>query len=464
MPPIREYIGEGAGATLGYMLGNVPGAYLGYKVGKRAAESYPKMAKRKTPATPPKTPTKYRRTRKGKAPMRKNPKNVGTMYTQRARTGATTRLASRRTYKKPFFKKPFVPKVSNSLRKKIEHVSELNEVKHAGSYYCYNSALCFRPIASDKRQWVTYPGHTLQDGTNAFSNFNCGELFSANRVLDACSKLYNGKGDTEEPTFFDGANFTPRTFFCDVVYQKVKFWLKNNSNRTYTVRLYVCKAKKTNASNTAGNANPLEIFSDLTTEYTTGTIASYNGFTTNLVNANRMETEYKNDPRFYPIWNEFWEAKTVDFVIEPGQTSTHTEYGPTGPMNMQDYLLPDTSYNTAHKGAVFTMWSVMQDPVQIADTNATGEATLGRVNYFTPPTVTGKITGCLILESERTCKVKIPEKTLQGFKSPANNVTDDEVKERNLVVSPRIYYEQYFPDITGTKTTQRIDEEQPLGA
>lgn len=83
-----NYAGRAAGATLGFIVGNVPGAIAGYEYMRRSEKSSPQMPKRRTvpttghsqrvtkPYTPPKTPKKKRRVSKTYKKQKKAAKKI----------------------------------------------------------------------------------------------------------------------------------------------------------------------------------------------------------------------------------------------------------------------------------------------------------------------------------------------------------------------------------------------------
>lgn len=391
-------------------------------------------------------------------------RRVGNAATINARTGATTRLASKKSNLRRY-KKPKNVKVSRTLRKKVKEVIKDEEARVAGTYSSYETPLVIRPETANKRLFITYPHYVKADGTG-FQMYQRGEVFSPNLILDAASKLYKGKAATEDKLFFSGENFTPQNFFADVTYQKATFWLKNNMNRTITVKMYVCKSKGENNSN-AENSNPVELFGNMCDTYDVGTAdtnapKSFNGLTASVVDSGLLETSYRNDPRFYPSFNRKWSVETVDFVMEPGQTSTQVIHGKTGPFNMLDHMSTNgeggLTYQVNCKGVVYVMFSIMTDPIQVAAVNTRGE-----LQYAVEQSAS-VVHKSVLIECERIIKMRVPERTLREY--PGNFVPDlaSTKGERTLVKEPRVFHEEYFGTPSGDVLQTRTDEEQPLGA
>ena len=381
------------------------------------------------------------------------------------RTGVTVRRAAKRAGRKRLVQRKRAVKVGKRLRDKVNKVINANEDKHEGTYYCYERPQVLIQKEDNLKDIYAYPNYNKGAGNDTnFSNINGGELFSFNRVLDAASKLYNAKASLEEPAINNDNNFDYNKTVIDVNFQKAQFWIRNNSKRTYHLRLYVCKAKQTNIDN-ASSVNPVQTWRDIVEDYNeagTGGVKNYTGFGTVNVSVTRMRTQYKCEPDMYPGFNKAFEVKKVDFVVEPGQTTSHTVYGPSGEMSGVDYLIGNQqSYHYRHKGSFWAMWSVLGDFIQtIPATHTTGqEAALGAPIYKGDALESGQDAGGILIECERTIKLNVPERTLGAAIATPGNI---EKNQRTSVVSPRLFYEQFFS--VARDDTYRVDEQQPENA
>lgn len=404
---------------------------------------------------------------KGKGQVNKSTaKQSGNDYTLAARSGATTRLASKKSNLKDSYKRPKNVKVSKNLRKKVKEVMKDEEARVAGTYSSYDTPLVIRPETADKKLFIAYPHYQKNDGTTKFQMYQMGELFSPNFILDAASKMYKDKDQNEDKSVFATTNFSPTNFFTNVTYNKATFWLKNNMNRTVRIKMYLCKSRTLNATNDQ-NSNPVELFSNLCDTYdqdTTDTNAPkcFHGLDFSSIDNGSGTTSYRNDPRFYPTFNKHWAVETVDFVMEPGQTTTQVVHGPTGEFNMLDHMTASSetglTYNVNPKGAVYCMWSIMTDPAQVA-ANA---STVGKLSYYVANNSESSLLRAVMIECERVIKMKVPERTLRDY--PAAYVPDlgGTKGERTLVLRPRVFHEEYYGTTEDT-VRNRLDEQQPLG-
>lgn len=116
-------------------------------------------------------------------------RQTGNRYTYQSRTGATTRLATKKSKLKRVTKKRKNTYVPKKFRKRVKEVLHDNEAKYAGSYSCYDAPLVYRPEYNNLKDFVAYPHYTKAAGT-LFNNYQMGEVFSPNLVLDAASKMY----------------------------------------------------------------------------------------------------------------------------------------------------------------------------------------------------------------------------------------------------------------------------------
>ena len=86
---------------------------------------------------------------------------------------------------------------------------------------------------------------SVQDGqtVTTLPAFAQNVAFSANVLLNACSRLFKGKGSTNSPLIGDTSNYSPVAFEADILSNYAMVNLKNNSFRTYYLKFYVCYTK-----------------------------------------------------------------------------------------------------------------------------------------------------------------------------------------------------------------------------
>lgn len=441
----RRRLGGIAGGTLGFIGGDVPGAVMGYKWGREAYKLNPyyqmSLRKRKTVGSYDPhystgrqwTPRKRRRTDKPAA----RPTGKGKWsYAQR---GSNSERTAVKRVSKGVKKAKKAVKVSNRLREKIKKVVSDEEIAGAGTHVMYVPPLLAGQTVDNKREYFNFP-HLVDNNGTTTQIFRQGELFSPNTVLDAASKLYKSKAATDVLSFLDATNFDAKIFQCEVPYQAAKFWIRNNTGRTYRMCMYVLTVKNSkNANDTTGNF--IGMLGNETGNYVTnGNINGFSGVAT--FNGGYYTTEYKNEPRFYANIRKNFDVKTIDMVLEPGQVVTQYIKGPAQFYDMKKYLENDT-YWTLCKGSMWTAFSIMSDPVQAGNIGGTPE---NKLLYSNEIAASGDLKPQILIEMERITKVKIPE---QAGMEAATNTTLSERKEN------RYFYEEYFPTFAQAITNRR---------
>lgn len=357
-----------------------------------------------------------------------------------ARTAKTTRLATRIGGKRT--KKKRTIKVGKQLRKKIKHVVDHSD-QVVGTHIYAARPLALVQNVDNRKTWVMFPG--FENSLEAFTGFpRSGEVFSWNIVLDAASKLFNGKPNIEYPDVGDTNNFESKTLEVDIDYCKVKFWIKNNTERNVCLQMWKCTSK----SKIGGDYGPLELWKRASLNNTTSGLISSSLICADL-NDQAGTTVYRNVPTFNSQWRDNWATEKVQWILAPGQTDSYSFTVPADKMSgVKNYI--DNAYQSYHKGAIYCMWSVYYDVINVSSTNTDP----GVAGYFLNPEPVGNAQHAVLIEMERTIKMSVPEQS-GGFSAAAG------VREQNTFRKSNTVFEEYIWPLPSEPKYSRVDEETP---
>lgn len=292
-----EYIGGTAGATLGYITNGRRGAKYGWRAGKHFAQQRtmvtPRTPRKKTAVIFAKTlrrdPVVTKKLNYGLVPYVKRPKVIHTPSASGySGLGGNAAALSRKKRKDVTIKKKKRVKVTSLFKQKVRAALD-DHVK--GQYL--------------KVTYARMPPITV---TNTQNYFDFGTELSPLAYIDAADVLFNGKTPVQTPTL-GTTNWTNNAIRTDVVINSyVSYELKNVSQRTYRVKMYVC-APKVNPTDPTPN--------DALADWASGAfVANTQGFNPQNNGPNTLFC----DPRDYPQFNRFWKAEVTDLILEPGQS------------------------------------------------------------------------------------------------------------------------------------------------
>jgi len=100
----------------------------------------------------------------------------------------------------------------------------------------------YYPLNADRQQVVDI-GEGWQPGFANYTDANRLVFFDPNRILDAASVLFNGKGYSGNKSLSSLGLFSASTMQIEVVDQNVGFEIKNNTARRMTIKLWTWKLK-----------------------------------------------------------------------------------------------------------------------------------------------------------------------------------------------------------------------------
>lgn len=401
-----NFAAEASGATLGYIVGNVPGAIIGYNAAKKLSKNSRRM---------PPIPNKRKRTVNAEQIKRARRKLVGQLrrpnvpkYVAVNTQAPKVTGGSRRTKKvKPV-------KVTKRFRKQVQKVLEKTLVQ--------GKLISIEPfqqrVQADNLQSVIFYG----------------EHFTPNLVLDAASVLWNQKPWNLSKTPQAATNFNHQTVKIHVKSILDRYEIKNNSRRRYTIKMYICRPK-----DRSNETSPLSTWVNTLLAESDAIESNFHG-----TNINTMY----NDPRFVKGFTNVWATEVVTIVIDPGQT--HTQYL-QGPKNM---LYDFAKFNVNNAPATFLDQQPFTRWVMCAVYPDLVSTTTGSVGRYIDATPSETYDG-LVIELKRDYNLSMPEQA--GLPLPA--VYTPGATSLDL----RRYAFAIYNNVLGqTGSVRRIDEENPV--
>lgn len=347
-------LGSLSAATLGFIVGDVPGAVIGYKGYNALTRKQMKHSRKSSGSTTSRKRTRYgtsstgvmkNRTKyiRSKKPYRKHaPKTVHHSLGLRA---PMMSLKHKKTLKqarglKVRFTKKFAKKV-----KKVLHGNSPQAFTIHTFFDWYNGqqSLNTQGIAQVPSEMGVLGWNQAGTAKTVF-----GLLFTPSWFLQQASLAWNGlpmpnyDGTTWQSgnavDISNGSMLPWRNTKFPVIKSWARYCLRNNSQRTLYVNCYNCKPKfKAPIVNTQGNTQVAFddwIQSVEQSSYTEAGTEAYT--TTSYINAGLIEqpwdtsvTTYKEDPRHNRWWSSRWSCEVTKLKLEPGQCTPYIVKGPS---------------------------------------------------------------------------------------------------------------------------------------
>lgn len=410
-------IGTLSAATLGYITGNTRGALYAVGAYKKLTRMPPIPSngrKRKSSGSAGSSETGYKSRYTSK-------KRSVYKITKRSRVSAgkiavdnqapKVRGSSGRTKSKQSVR------VTSEFRKKVKKAMEAAAIK--GRYIEIDYDM-MRFVNSDNQQATKLMG----------------ESFTPQQVLDAASVLWNDKPFTMNKIFTNPKNFTYNTVKIHVEDSYRVYELRNNSRRTFVVKLFNCKSKIKDQQ-----SSPVLTWGD-------SLAVENNDIGANVRGANT--TTLYNDPRFLNNWNNQWSANVTTVTLDPGQTYKYFVQGP------KNHLYDFTKYVKDSVPQIFTNLtkeSRFNFAIYYPDVVSTDLATAGR---FTDPGPGTNISDGITFESKSVFKLRMPEQA--GFVYPSTTGVGGEPQSMGL---RRYSFAIYQRGQAQAGLVNRIDDENP---
>lgn len=438
---VYSLVGKAAGASLGFIHGNIPGGVIGYQAGKYlTSNSSTGMA---TPTrdnrgrytksgtgSKPYTPLQSRSTSRGRSSVRtpsssrstNRSKSRGT-YGIAAGTGTGPHAVVRRKKTKLSVRKSLA-KVDKKFAKKVKTVIN-TKVKPGGVLETHHAEAMSCSTLTNQQVIQCYPN------VNSTAE---GELFSPTQVMYAVSRLYGQGVLTATPSLTDATMFDRKNFITEVLSQECNYNIRNNSNRTLNVHMYVFQAKKQHNIDF-----PKAMWAtSLSAAIVDGSVGTY-------ANTPAMNTTtLRADPRNSEQFRQFWKTDLISMVIEPGQSVYQKVKGEAGTYDMKKFYTSDV-YQRFNKKCRYVMFVVYPD--LIAGTSAAGDV-FGRIGHA----VTNEY---LIIETSQVVKFAVPDQigfTYAGTASGTNQQLDKRIQK---------FGSEYLYSTQIGLTAVRVDEVNP---
>lgn len=377
----REHAAGISGGVLGYISGNVPGAFYGYKLGRKLSQkSMPPVKRKWTVRISPKKRRKTSVSSGSSGEIRKFHRRGTRKIVNVIGYGYKGKVVRRSRVKR---KKKV--KVSRKLRDKIKKVVSGTKPKGLFQETAYDEMRLF--ATEDNKQMV-----------NQISGFTGGAfdpLFSPARVMDAASVLWNEKDQLRTgKTIMDLENFDRNKFKVKVIKQSVTYTIKNNTQRVMTLKLIECEAKNNQILLDAQSLWNQEMGFEATLDGPNQSVATL--------------TEMHVHPSILPQFSKMYKTNTSTFVLEPGQTIIHKVHGPSD--TIYDYMKfwSASTYQPIMKGSKFVIAVYYVDMVTQTTTGLSPDTVQGRYMNINP---TNDLKYAMLCESVHRFELEMPEQT-----------------------------------------------------
>jgi len=433
-----EYVGSAAGGTLGFIVGNIPGAYIGSKAGYNLSKNK-QMAviKNKRPREEQVAKT-YKKTTKGG-------KKLGKVYGPRSKisnvnanvVGQSARQAVHKRVKDGIKeKKRKKVKVPKLLKKQILQVFDKKDVYGTMNVIMHGSVADLNTNRYIDQKVFPLPLPRIADNKQA------GLLFDPYYWQFVAARLFNNR-PAEQPTTgawgnivtesgTDWENFNQLTsdggalkLTVQKAYAVIK--MKNNTSRTMYLRMYVSAPKYQRISGTMNDADGHAINDwkrALAAEgglaFNAGTSATADATQAMKVNVGgyvTVNTMYAK-PTDVQTFNRLWKTDCYTIVLEPGQVHNHTIQGDEIEL---DYSKMFVKSQSSSSGLTFADLQKFSRCVYFTGvTEMAYDSAVGGVraqNNQVGPTGSTYQAQYLLFETEIHAKIKMPEIT--GGSAPA---------------------------------------------
>lgn len=355
-----------------------------------------------------------------------------------------TRLASKKLVKrgKVGFKKTKSVKVNKVFKAKVAKSLEPKRV----SAFCESRDFQYVRNELDNAQTLFYlgkgsnlAGESVLDGNN--QKYDVPWFFDPLRVMDLASVAFNKKaGSSRNVAFADAGNFDVTTA-CPKIHVKkswVTFQIKNNTERTYYLKLYVIAPKKSQGT--------LDFYTQWSQSFT-----DENNRFVNISNPVRTARTLDTSPFLNEAMRTNFQFSVVDVTLEPGQAFDYVLPGP------QDFVYDYGKYfvKAAYEGLQKMMRTVFvtgQLDMQInygASAAATSSIRSGQPAYNS----NGTAVGGLSVEYREFYDITMPE-IAGGTTKAVGAVTQLQLRQDVKV------FNDYFTTAVNANDL-RIDAENP---
>jgi len=387
----------------------------------------------------------------GSRPLPSKPKTKAPSKGAMAENTSSTRGASSKklkTVKSMHFKNKEVH-VSSQFKKMVLQVAQKDKI--SGIYETLNYGYLNATVANFQ---------SIGQAEVGFATYSKW-AFTPEYFLDAVSVLFNGKtptsnlkAQTTAGTLGLQAGTNALNLKFNVRSSNEYYFLKNNTNRTATISIYLCEPKfnstllaSNNSIVTGAAVTVANAIIDPETSWTNACIDTIqNGTSVPVGGVYQTPQTLLTKPTQYSEWKKTFNYELTEITLEPGQTYKYSMKGP------EDLLI---DFNKMYKnGVLYTLPKYCRFPMFVTRYDLIGTSivpTLRAAGGNASATGNG-----ILYERKMSCCVNISEQV--GFTYPAAFVAGA-VQNLNLR-RPATFRTTWQVVQSGTET--RVDEENPV--
>jgi hypothetical protein len=433
-----NYAGPAAGAALGFIHNNLPGAYAGYQVGKfltsknqtgtmaanrghRRSVSRGRNSK-VTMVKGVATKRKYSKSgsRKRVAKKRRATSVTAVGFRANASAGGSSFIKRGKSVVKAGKKHV---RISRKFAKKVKEVVE-EKIQHHGTFKTIFVEGLDLAVKTNEQIPIKAPFQ----GSTAVG----GALFTPTWVMYAVARLYGQATAASAPDITDATMFDRKNFTINVLNDVCHYRFRNNTNRTVSFRMYVCQSR-----NQSTLYDPLTAWGNaLAQGVADGSVGTYANTPAATV------YNLREDPRSCPQWNTFWKCDVTDVVMEPGQTAYECVKSEGGIYDMKKFYVDDTYLTYNKKGR----WVFLVGYVDLVE-GVGGES--GRIGHA----VSHENVVC---ETERVIKFAVPDQIGFVYSGSTASGTNQQLNKRI-----RKYGMENISSLVEPASIIRVDEQNP---
>ena len=449
---VRTIAGTASGAALGFIAGDIPGAFIGGTAGYKVSQMARSRSGLRTPTsqrrrsssaitgliTP--TPTSRRGSRDMQGIQGSIRQTTGTgipgfrVPFKRARAEANNRGIKFRSRKK----------LKGNVKKRVRVPSRM--------YKAIKQVLEKENVKGRLKRTIVAPlwyGGTAEIGGGSFSNkqkveyMKPGQAFRLQEFQDAVAVLFGNKALAEVPDG-TGVFVDHRNLKCHIHNSYVSLLYKNNSQRTYTIKVMVIAPRRKDVNNEPKGDWNVQLSNNAPG-------ATYDPADSSVArNLNTMTYETMGAmPTRLDGWNANWKTEIHTLVLQPGQEQTLFVQGPK---NVTLDLQKEYQGNASQANWIHTRW-VMN--IYYADLVATNLGAIGRYAEA-GQAVGGAFDGNgVLVEQKFTYKIGMPEQTGFQYIGTTAGTVQGLGKRRDCYAEATFYQ----PQSTGTITL--VSDEAP---
>jgi len=432
MDHANYYAGRVAAGTLGYIGGNLQGAYVADKIfTKLYMPAIDRNPGRLTAAQRQRASRqRVQNVNRGRYVRVRRVPHVRKLASN-ARPNGYAELKKRKSKKSVSRRKSSIPGKAPTKRFRDMVKKSMKSKDPRGIMTEINCQNFNKAALGDNLQEHFYPGNIGPGGI----------FFTPEHFVDAASVLWNSKPMALVKPIGGAGNFPFKTLRFRINNSYVTTEFKNNSQSTYYLTLTTLRPKSVDSF---AGSDPLNFWSDILVQDGAGVPVG------NGANVSGVLKEFLGvSPNFLPGFKKFFEMDTEKFVLQPGQTTMYFCQGPKDFDFELAKMYNGDDFITAQKFSRWCFATVYTDLV--SDTAGIGGRLLNVVAGA------GANLG-LVLENRYHYDLAMPEQA--GFVTPAafTGLVSTPLSQRGF----KYAFQNYTPPSAGGAVqVERVDDDQP---